>query len=153
MTAVTTPEPRYEALRRGSRRSLPSWKTFRPCSGAFPELAPGIFLGTLVGVGYGVYEDGKENELPVSWRQPGGAGAVLGARPRMESAAHPFLTERQGSGRPACGLPRGCPDAGPVLVPAPVLQTAAGALPATSPLTPTRARTHALPPAHPAPRT
>ena len=47
---------------------------------AFPELAPGIFLGTVFGVGYGLYEDWKASDggLPHRWWQAGGIGAGVG---------------------------------------------------------------------------
>jgi hypothetical protein len=44
-----------------------------------PELAPGVVLGVLAGIGYGFYEDHGQGELPVSWWHCSGVGAVLGA--------------------------------------------------------------------------
>jgi hypothetical protein len=54
--------------------NLPDWLN------AMPQLAPGLILGALAGIGYGFYEDWKTDEdLPHRWWQYGGLGAVLGA--------------------------------------------------------------------------
>lgn len=46
---------------------------------AAPEFAPGLILGALAGIAYGLYEDFKADDgIPHRWWQFGGIGAVLG---------------------------------------------------------------------------
>lgn len=44
-----------------------------------PELAPGLILGALAGIGYGLYEDLQADDIPHRWWQYGGIGVAIGA--------------------------------------------------------------------------
>lgn len=44
----------------------------------FPQLAPGIIIGTLTGIGIGIYKDVKTQDFG-NWWQLGGIGLALGA--------------------------------------------------------------------------
>lgn len=46
---------------------------------AAPEFAPGLILGALAGIAYGLYEDFQADDgIPHRWWQMGSIGAVLG---------------------------------------------------------------------------
>jgi hypothetical protein len=46
---------------------------------AMPQLAPGLILGALAGIGYGLFEDHKADDgIPHRWWQYGGLGVILG---------------------------------------------------------------------------
>jgi hypothetical protein len=43
-----------------------------------PQLAPGIIIGTVIGLGWGLYQDRRKEEVGNFW-QAAGLGLVLGA--------------------------------------------------------------------------
>lgn len=45
---------------------------------ALPRFAPGLIIGAIVGVVYGLYADHKADDVPHRWWQYGGLGIVLG---------------------------------------------------------------------------
>lgn len=61
------------------RRKLGVVENLPDAISAAPEFAPGLILGALAGIAYGLYEDFKADDgIPHRWWQMGAIGAVLG---------------------------------------------------------------------------